>query len=389
MNKQKQTEGALHETNSQLSALLEAIPDVVYFKDVQGRNLVVNKAYEELLGLRREEILGKTDEQLLSPDLAEQCRRSDEKVIKRRKPIRVEEQTTDDKGKRVFFDTIKSPVFDDQGNIRGLVGVSRDITERKRAEEALKKSREQLKAYSESLEKTVKERTKELSQLVESYQEFVAHINHELRTPLSIIKAVVEMRQENDGLSSAERLSLVDEKVDQTTRILKNLALVSRFDIGQERIWKTKFKLKGLINEALEDVIRERCRECPKPEVKISCPEKIKLDADRVKLGQVLTNLLGNAIVHANGQARIFLKAAKKKSRVQIVVEDNNPSIPKKDYQKVFEKFYRGRKSKRRSDGLGLGLYICQKLVELMGGKIWVESKRDVGNRFVVQLPIS
>ena len=173
MNKQKQTERALRETNSQLSALLEAIPDVVYFKDVQGRDLVVNKAYEELLGLRREEILGKTDEQLLSPDLAEQCRRSDEEAIKRRKPIRVEEQTTDDKGKKVFFDTIKSPVFDDQGNIRGLVGISRDITERKRAEEALKKSREQLKAYSESLEKTVKERTKELSQLVESYQEFV------------------------------------------------------------------------------------------------------------------------------------------------------------------------------------------------------------------------
>ena len=87
-----QAERLLQETNERLNTLLEAIPDIVYFKDAQGRNLAVNKAYEELSGLEREEILGKTDEQLLPPILAAQCRRSDQEAAKGRQPVRVEEQ---------------------------------------------------------------------------------------------------------------------------------------------------------------------------------------------------------------------------------------------------------------------------------------------------------
>jgi len=199
----------------------------------------------------------------------------------------------------------------------------------------------------------------------------------------------VETGLESHSLPAVEQLSLVNEKVDQMTQILKNLALVSRIDIGQEKIRKTKFKLKGLIDEVLADIIIERHQQSVKPEVKISCPAKLELMADWVKIAQILTNLLRNAIVHANGRPRIFLKVEKKNNMIQIVTGDNNSLIPKKDYQKIFTKFYQSRKARMKGVGLGLGLYISKKLVELMGGKIWVEGKKGSGNRFVFQLPVS
>ncbi|MBI3584458.1 MAG: PAS domain S-box protein [Nitrospinae bacterium] len=109
--------------------LLDTIKDVVYFKDAQGRNLVVNKAFEELVGLKEEDIIGKTDKQIFPPDLAEYCNFSDRDVFEKGRALRSEEDCIGKDGKRVFFDTIKSPVYDEHRNIIGLVGVSRNITE--------------------------------------------------------------------------------------------------------------------------------------------------------------------------------------------------------------------------------------------------------------------
>ncbi|MBN1995712.1 MAG: PAS domain S-box protein [Anaerolineae bacterium] len=135
----KQAEKALQKSNSQLHALIEALPDVVYFKDVQGRNLIANRAFTELVGLEKEQIVGRTDEQLFAPDLAEQCRRSDQVAWQKGEPVYVEEQLTSQKDETIIFETIKVPLFDDQKNIMGLIGVSRDITAYKRSAAALQR----------------------------------------------------------------------------------------------------------------------------------------------------------------------------------------------------------------------------------------------------------
>lgn len=125
----------LRETNANLQCLIQAIPDAVYFKDTLGHNLLVNKAFAELVGMDQKEITGKTDEELLPPDLAEKCRASNGEVLKKGTLIRVEEQSNGDGSRKTYFETVKVPIYDDRGNITGLVGVSRDITERKRVEE--------------------------------------------------------------------------------------------------------------------------------------------------------------------------------------------------------------------------------------------------------------
>jgi len=133
----KKSESALKESERRLRTLIDAIPDAVFFKDAAGRHIIANKANEDLFALSPAMFLGKMVEDLLPPDLAAICRRNDEDVLKNKKTVRDEEQSTDKNGNKQILDTIRVPLHDDNGNAIGLVVIIRDITERKLAEEVL------------------------------------------------------------------------------------------------------------------------------------------------------------------------------------------------------------------------------------------------------------
>jgi PAS domain S-box-containing protein len=143
-------ERALQEKNAQLLSLINTMPDMVIFKDVAGRHVVVNKAVEEVTGHRADEITGKTIEDLLPPDPAAACRKSDEAAMRRSEPTHAEEQIHRGDGSVSYFDMVKAPMVDDRGNVIGLVGVGRDITESKKAENALRESEEKFRALFEN-----------------------------------------------------------------------------------------------------------------------------------------------------------------------------------------------------------------------------------------------
>ena len=136
-NAEKLSDDILGALNVRHQALIYTIPDIVYFKDIQGRNLVVNKAFEELVGLKAAEIIGKKDNQILPHDLAANCLLSDQEVMKSCKSLRFEEEIISEDGKRTYFETTKSPLFDASGNVAGVIGVSRDVTVRRYHEEQL------------------------------------------------------------------------------------------------------------------------------------------------------------------------------------------------------------------------------------------------------------
>ncbi len=144
ITERKKAEYALKESERRLRTLVDAIPDAVLFKDTMGRHIIANRANEEIVGLSPEMLLGKTVEDLLPPDEAAICRRNDEEVMKKRTTVRDEEHSTGKNGKPRILDTIKVPLYDDNGAAMGLVGIMRDITERKRTEEELRKNEEAL-----------------------------------------------------------------------------------------------------------------------------------------------------------------------------------------------------------------------------------------------------
>ncbi|UCD87459.1 MAG: PAS domain-containing protein, partial [Desulfobacterales bacterium] len=122
IGERRRAEAAIRETSARLNTLIQAIPDVVYFKDTQGRNLVVNRAFQKLVGLKQSEIVGRTDTELFPADLADACRSGDEQVVKGGRTLRFEEKATFGDGTETFFDTVKAPLRDSDGKMVGLVG---------------------------------------------------------------------------------------------------------------------------------------------------------------------------------------------------------------------------------------------------------------------------
>jgi len=148
----KKAESALKESERRLRTLIDAIPDAVVFKDTAGRHIIANKANEELFGLSPEMLTGKMVEDILPRELAAICRRNDEDVLKKKKTVRAEEQSTDKNGNKQILDTIRVPLHDDTGNAVGLVGIIRDITERKQAEEKVRQSEQFIRGILDTVD---------------------------------------------------------------------------------------------------------------------------------------------------------------------------------------------------------------------------------------------
>jgi PAS domain S-box-containing protein len=148
----KLAEAALREMHERLAALLESAPDPIFFKDVLGRYLVINQAGAESLGYRKEDCIGKTDAQLLPSEAAERIRRNEVELLQKRQPTLTEVYRTDVKDKKRIFQAVKFPLFDDQGQIRGIGCIARDITPRRAAEEALRRSEANLQALFDTVQ---------------------------------------------------------------------------------------------------------------------------------------------------------------------------------------------------------------------------------------------
>jgi PAS domain S-box-containing protein len=152
ITERKQAEEKISEKNTMLQTLIHAIPDQVFFKDSQGRFLLVNKAMEETCGIGQEELAGMTDDELLPPDVADRCKRSDAEAIKRGRPVYSDERYTDKKGETRFLDVVKAPIYDNKGDLKGLAVISRDITERKLAEEKMRQNEEFIRSILDTVD---------------------------------------------------------------------------------------------------------------------------------------------------------------------------------------------------------------------------------------------
>ncbi|HXV79447.1 MAG TPA: sensor histidine kinase [Candidatus Binatia bacterium] len=255
-------------------------------------------------------------------------------------------------------------------------------------------------AYS-GLEQKVKERTHELARANQRLKEldrlksdFVSNVSHELRTPLTAIKGAVDLvlREVAGPLTEKQihYLSRVRSNTQHLAGLINDLLDLSKIELGKIEMKSSRVSMGSLLHEVVE-TLRPLAAE-KAIALDATTPESsIIVWADRSKINQVLMNLIGNAIKFTASQGKVTVSASRNgKEDVQVSVSDTGPGVPPEEKERIFEKFYQiadleGAKPK----GTGLGLAICKGLVELHGGRIWVESEEGCGSTFSFTLPVS
>lgn len=224
-----------------------------------------------------------------------------------------------------------------------------------------------------------------LDQILNSQKQLVTDISHELRTPLTVIKGEVGLMKKYKQLD-IDSLVSIENEVDRLTRLVGNLLFLSQAESGEIPLNYKNFALDELVCEVFHHI---QTLAADRLEVQINQMDQIEIDADRDRVKQVLLNLLGNAIQYTNEGGKISLDLIDVGDSAKIIIKDDGPGISKKDLNKIFDRFYRGEKSRTRSvsSGFGLGLSISQYIVNLHNGKISVDSEIGKGTIFNVTLP--
>ena len=412
----------LFAAKSQLRATQQAIPDLLWLKDPDGVYLDCNARFEALVGRRAAEVIGKTDYDLVEREQADSFRAHDRAAIAADRPSMNEEWLTfADSGERRLVETVKTPLRDARGELIGVLGLARDITERKTLER-------QLQEINQSLEGRVRERTADLQKSNAQLAEALAHIRmaqdelvqagklgalgsmvagiaHELNTPIgNTLMTASALREQTDDFvtgyhQNGLRRSSFERYLDNTRLaaelIMKNLEraaeLIRSFKqvaVDQQSSVRRDFRLRELCGEialALGPFLRKS-----KVQVGLEVPDGIALDSYPGALGQVLISLINNAVVHAFDEAGGEVKIRASQSEpgwVEIRVEDSGRGIPAEHLGRVFDPFFTTRFGK---GGSGLGLSIVYNLVtQVLHGKITVESEPGSGARFILIVPLA
>lgn len=365
-----------------LARAVDASVDGVVITDARGRIEYANPAFARLTGYEPDELrLRRTRFPQVSPGAPDVGRTVREKleqgeewqgeVVNRRKD-----------GSLYFADMTISPIRDDAGQLFGFVSVERDVTDRKVFTDELIRARE---AAEEAL------RTKDM---------FLATVSHELRTPLTSIIGFADLLLLDPGLPDHVRAysTSIMRGGRHLKRLIENILDLSRFAAGRFYLDLEPLPLRGLLEETREMVRSEAEGKTLRIDLEIDSALPEKVIVDRMKLEQVLLNLLTNAIKFAE-RGGILLSAhalfedgsAGRRARtILFSVRDEGPGIPEERQEQIFEDFVQlDCLKKGPNKGTGLGLAISRRLVELMGGSIWVESEIDRGSCFSFTIPLT
>ncbi|MGZ5027001.1 MAG: PAS domain S-box protein [Methylobacter sp.] len=362
----KTSQEALHHERALLRQVIDAVPSVIFVKDKEGRFLLGNQALARCYGTNVENLIGLTNEDV-NPhtDEVAQFNREDIEVLSTGKTkIIPEEKVTHADGTAHWYSTVKIPLFD-ENDCSHLLGVATDITERKRAEEALR----------------LTDRRKD---------EFLAMLAHELRNPLAPIRNAVQLLKMQKSTNSQLTWStdVIDRQVNHMVRLLDDLLDVARIMQGKIRLEIERFELNDIINNAVETsrpLIESRRQELT---ISQNTPPQWLL-GDRVRLAQVLSNLLNNAAKYTNEGGKIMLNVMREDTHAMIEVKDTGIGIAPDILPRIFDLFSQADHSLIYSQGgLGIGLTLVRQLVEIHGGTVTAASGgTGQGSTFTVRLP--
>lgn len=241
----------------------------------------------------------------------------------------------------------------------------------------------------ERLSATLNRMIERLEHSFHQVAQFTADASHELRTPLTILRGELEVALRGNELSPAARevIESVLEETEKLSKTVEHLMILSRLDSGELKLERSWFDLAGLCRETVEQM--NLLAEGKGIRLECSAPEKVKVNADPLRVRQILINLIDNAIKYTPTGGQVSIAVAKGTDQAVIEVADTGQGIPTGALPHIFDRFYRVDKARSRErGGSGLGLAIAKSICELHGGRINVESSLGKGTHFRVEIPI-
>lgn len=351
----EETQDAMESERNRLNSVLSHMSDGVVATDRRGKVITINDMALSLLGITKEQAIGKNILNLLAIEkdytLREILESTEELLIERQ-----DAKYGDMMIIRVEFSMIRR----ESGFISGLVAVMHDVTEQEQNER--------------------------------NRREFVSNVSHELRTPLTSMRSYIETLSEGawqDQEMAPRFLKITLDETDRMIRMINDLLDLSRMDNGNLKLNLEMVNFNELVNFVLDrfdviisngdkkyKIIREFTQR----------PLFVEVDADRMI--QVIDNIMNNAIKYSPDGGKITIRLMETHNNVILSISDQGLGIPKKDLSRIFDRFYRVDKARaRKQGGTGLGLAISKEVVKALGGTIWATSIENYGSTFYISLP--
>ena len=357
-----------------LRTLIDTLPMLAWLKDTGSRYLVVNHARAQARGHTVAAMEGRSDAELVGPELARQELADDQEVMQSRQRKTTEECLANENG-GIWIETYKAAVLDEDGTVLGTVGLSRDISERKAAEAAREV------ALSEA------------RRLARQRSQFLAHVSHELRTPLNAMMGFAQILQRDASLTerASKAVRIIEESGQHLLRLINDILDLARIDAGKLELVPVETHLVAFL-QIVRDTIQVKADDKGLRfafETAADLPETVCVDEKRLR--QVLLNLLSNAVKFSDaGQVTLRVLLATPPDgrvvRLRFEVADEGIGMSERELARAFQPFEQAADARRREGGTGLGLAISRQLVHLMGGDIRVRSWVGQGSVFSFEI---
>lgn len=374
------------EQRTLLDKILSASPDLVWCVDIGGRYMKVNPRFAAITGDAPEYFVGKTPAGVLPSEVSAQFSDNDNLALTKNVTHSTEDTVCFNDGHEETLDIVRTPILDSDGNVIGLLGLARNVSERVHMEN-------QLRSTQLMLEKAVKD-----ANSANAHKgEFLARMSHEIRTPMNAIIGLANILQRKldaapgKAVSGGEivgHIGQIETSSQHLLGLLNDILDISKIEAGKIELMCELCELTKL-TETVVTIIKPRCDEKKiKFVVDVDEFEPSTFKTDPLRLRQVLINLLGNAVKFTPdfGTVTFSMKRLARKdgkTLIRFIVLDNGIGIPEDQVEEIFRPFEQGSASVAKTHGgTGLGLAISQLLVELFGGTISLETKLEEGSRF-------
>ena len=385
---------AIKEREGFLNSIVENIPHMIFVKDAEELRYVrFNRAGEELMGLSRGELYGKTSQQLFPQAMADALSLHDREALSSGSIIDIPEDIiySVHNGQRILH-SLKIPILDEKGKPQYLLGISEDITEHKLAEAELDR-------YRNRLEELIQERTAELTVAKEQAEtanraksEFMANMSHELRTPLNAVMGYTQILKRQDNITELQQqqLEIMRGSGEHLLTLINDILDVGKIEAQKMEIEDNPFNLLSLVRQVLNITRLNAEHKGLLFQYEEQTPLPLYVRGDERKLRQIMLNLLSNAVKYTpEGSVTLRVRYNHPESGMfGCEVVDTGLGIPVDKREAIFEPFTQLNRDRQAREGTGLGLNITRRLLALMQGQIGVISEIGLGSTFWFELPL-